>query len=107
VLEAAKQSKIVMSRRYRFVIGLLCGVSIGSVVLALFSGSLVSEWVGTLVLSVMTYGGFALILFGYFYKRNGSKDFVSDFTLSMGIGLILVWFVAAGNGSISNNGILY
>jgi hypothetical protein len=50
----------------------------------------------------MTYSGFALTLFGFFYKKNGARNFTGDFLLGLGIGLIITWFFGAGNGTITS-----
>ncbi len=100
-------SKFVTVRPYRFMLGLVLGFALGSALVVIFSGSFQPSWLASGILSSMTYGGFALILFGYFYKRNGDKTFIKDFLLGTGIGLILVWFVAAGNGTLSLVNISY
>ncbi len=104
-----QQSKfaIVQSRPRRFIFGLAVGFAIGGTLLALFSGTLAATWVENLILSCMTYAGFALILFGYFYKKNGQKTFATDFLLGIGIGLALAWFVGAGNGSLTLSDITF
>ncbi len=94
-------------RVYRFIFGIVLGVSVGSAALIIFSGNLEPSWVGNVVLSTMTYLGFALILFGYFYKRGETKNFTADFFLALGIGIILVWFVGAGNGTLTLTDITY
>ena len=50
----------------------------------------------------MTYIGIALILFGYFYKKDCKKPFLADFALGLGVGMLLVWFMAAGVEAASN-----
>lgn len=97
---------LVERRVYRFIIGLALGVSFGVICLLVFS-SYNPSWIGSAVLSVMTYLGLALILFGYFYKRGETKRFAADFTLALGIGIILVWFVGAGNGTLTLTDITY
>jgi hypothetical protein len=100
-LQQSTVTKLINERVYRFILGLIVGVSLGSVVIFVFSGSIMSSLVESIFLSFVTYGGFALILGGYFYKKNGQKTFASDFALGMGIGMIMVWFVGAGNGTIT------
>lgn len=89
-------SKIVNDRKYRFAVGLISGAIIGGLLVAISSGSIVPSWAGGVIQSGVTYGGFALILFGYFYKKGGAKTFSADFALGFGIGMILVWFVVTG-----------
>lgn len=105
------RTKLTMRRPYRFILGLITGVTIGAILILIFSGINVSQSdqlsLASVVLSGMTYSGFALVLFGYLYKRGGAKNFMADFLLGVGIGIILVWFVGAGNGSIPGNGVLY
>jgi hypothetical protein len=98
---------LVESRVYRFIFGLMLGVSAGTGCLLIFSGSFEPSWIGSAVLSAMTYTGIALILFGYFYKRGETRNFVADFFLALGIGIILVWFVGAGNGTLTLTDINY
>jgi len=95
------------SRPYRFVFGLVLGFIAGAILVLVFSGITSPAWIGSDVLSSMTFSGFALILFGYFYKRKGVKTFAADFLLAFGIGLILVWFVGAGNGTLTLTDISY
>lgn len=89
-------SKIANDRKYRFAVGLVSGAIIGAILVALSSGSIVPQWVGGVIQSGVTYGGFALILFGYFYKKGGVRTFLADFALGLGVGMILVWFVVTG-----------
>jgi hypothetical protein len=77
------------------------GVVIGAILVSIFS-AFDPTWVGDAILSGMTYGGFAFIIFGFLYKKNGAKNFIADFFLGVGIGLILVWFIGAGNGTITS-----
>ena len=100
-------SALFNSRPYRFVLGLVLGFIAGAILVLVFSGITSPAWIGSYVLSSMTFSGFALILFGYFYKRKGVKTFAADFLLAFGIGLILVWFVGAGNGTLTLTDISY
>ena len=102
-----RPSVLFSSRPYRFVFGLVLGFIVGAILVLVFSGISSPAWIGSVVLSSMTFSGFALILFGYFYKRKGVKTFSSDFLLGFGIGLILVWFVGAGNGTLTLTDISY
>jgi hypothetical protein len=92
---------LVQRRAYRFVLGIVLGVASGATLVLVFSSASIPGWLGDGVLSAMTYAGFALILFGYFYRRGKTRNFASDFTLAIGIGIILVWFIGAGNGTIT------
>jgi peptidoglycan/LPS O-acetylase OafA/YrhL len=93
---------LMEKRPYRFILGLIIGSTIGGILVLSFSGNLLAAWIESIILSFVTYGGIALIIFGYLYKKNGQKTFVSDFALGVGIGLIVVWFVGAGNGTITS-----
>jgi hypothetical protein len=89
-------SKIVNDRKYRFAVGLVSGGVLGAILVAISSISIVPPWAGGVIQSGVTYGGFALILFGYFYKKDGARTFWADFSLGLGVGMILVWFVVTG-----------
>jgi hypothetical protein len=93
--------KILTNRAYRFILSLGVGAAIGASLLATFS-TFSPSWLGSIVLSGMTYSGFAFILFGFFYKKNGVQNFTGDFLLGLGVGLIVVWFIGAGNGTITS-----
>jgi hypothetical protein len=98
--------KFLTYRKYRFISGFVTGLVIATILVAIFSGSAASTaqfvGVGGVILSGMTYIGFALIIFGYFYKKDGKKPFLADFALGLGVGMILVWFIAAGVEAASN-----
>ena len=84
----------------------MLGAFIGSLLIIVFS-AFNPQWIGDTVLSSMTYFGFGVTLFGWFYKRNGEKNFTADFLLGLGIGLLVVWFVGAGNGTLTYTDIAY
>lgn len=92
--------KLVTSRFYRFILGVILGCIVGGAVLLTFaryiSAAGTAYGLPSIILSVMTYGGFVLIVFGYFYKKDGKKTFIGDFALGCGIGLIVMWFANAG-----------
>lgn len=90
---------IVTNRFYRFGLGVALGILIGGGLLLTYTGNLPSSGVPSIILSIMTYAGFAFIAFGYFYKKGGKKTFLGDFVLGVGIGLIVVWFINAGIGN--------
>ncbi|MGI0091221.1 MAG: hypothetical protein ACREBS_05890 [Nitrososphaerales archaeon] len=102
-----RASSIVRNRPYRFILGLLLGFVFGAILVLVFSSSIAPSWIGDIILSSMTYGSFALVLFGYFYKKDGRKTFAADFLFGLGVGLILVWFVGAGNGTLTMSDINY
>lgn len=94
-------SRLVTNRIYRFSLGVLLGIFVGSGILLTFAKYIspstgVVTGIPSLILSAMTYGGFILIAFGYLYKQNGKKTFIGDFALGCGVGLIAMWFVNAG-----------
>jgi hypothetical protein len=101
------QLTLTKNRPIRFILGIVLGSVIGGVLLALFSGSLAPFWIQNIVLSGMTWSAFALILFGYFYKKNGEKTFSIDFLFGIGIGMTLAWFVGAGNGTLTLSDITF
>ena len=98
---------LVERRVYRFIFGLVIGALLGTTFLLVFSGNFQPPWIGSAALSAMTYLGFALVLFGYFYKRGKTKNFAADFLLALGIGILLVWFVGAGNGTLTLTDLTY
>lgn len=97
--------KFITNRFYRFSLGVALGLLVGGATLLSFLHDL-SPTTGLptggfpdIILSFMTYGGFALIAFGYLYKRDTKKPFISDFALGCGIGLIVIYFINAGIGN--------
>ena len=99
--------RLVTNRFYRFSLGVVLGLLVGGGTLLSFlatlspSTGLPTGGFPSIILSIMTYGGFALIVFGYLYKKDGKKPFISDFALGCGIGLIVIYFINAGIGNTS------
>ena len=92
--------KLVTNRFYRFILGVVLGCLVGGATLLTYARDISPAGIATglpsIIVSIMTYGGFDLIAFGYLYKKNGKKTFVGDLALGLGIGLIVVWFINAG-----------
>lgn len=86
----------MQTRALRLGAGLLAGFISASVLVLSLSRSIMAAQAANTVLSAMTYSGFALVIFGYFYKRKGQKNFTADFLLGLGLGLILIYYVEAG-----------
>ena len=88
-------SKLVSKQPYGLILGIVFGFGIESILEAVSSGSLSFSWLSGAILTIVTYGAFALILFGFFYRKDGHKTLSADFLLGIGIGIILVWFIGA------------
>ncbi len=80
----------------RLAVGIFIGFVISSILVLATSGNAVSATAGNAILSVMTYSGFALVIFGYFYRRNRHRILIADFLLGLGIGIILIYYAEAG-----------
>ena len=96
------ESISMQKRAVRLAVGVVVGFVVATILVLVSSGNLVPSWVANTILSVMTYSGFAFVILGYFYKRNGKKPFAADFMLGFGVGLILIYYVEAGLDIIPN-----
>jgi peptidoglycan/LPS O-acetylase OafA/YrhL len=85
---------------FRFALGLIFGVIFSTALVAVSSGSSpYSTW----ILAGMTYLSFILLAVGYLVRsRNTQLPINGDFLLGLGVGLVLVWFVMAGQDLIGN-----
>ncbi len=92
-----------MNRRLRFIVGVVLGFVVAGFVQLIFSFDTLSSLpVGSMLAGSMTILGLILAGSGYVAHERNDNSIVSDLLLGFGIGLILVAFIGAGNGSLSN-----
>lgn len=92
-----------MNRRLRFIVGVVLGLVVAGVIQLIFSfGPLSSLPVGSLLAGSMTILGLIFAGAGYVAHVRNDNSITSDLLLGFGIGLVLVAFIGAGNGSLSN-----
>ena len=66
-------SKFASKPLYALILGIVFGFTLEAVLDLVSSGSSSSFWFGAIV-SFITYGAFALILFGLFYRKGGERN---------------------------------
>ncbi|MDG6995767.1 MAG: hypothetical protein JRN52_07580 [Nitrososphaerota archaeon] len=87
----------------RFIIGLVLGLVVAGAIQLVFSYGTVSMLaIGSLFTGILTILGLILAGAGYVAHAKNDSSIVSDLLLGFGIGLVLVAFIQAGNGSLSN-----
>jgi hypothetical protein len=86
--------KFAPKQIYVLILGVAFGFTLEAILVIASSGSSSPFWLGAIV-SFITYGAFALVLFGFFYRKGGERTLAADLLLGIGIGIILVWFIGA------------
>jgi len=87
--------KFAPKQLYVLILGIVFGFTLEAILVVVSSGSPSSFWWSGAIVSFITYGAFALILFGLFYRKGGERTLIADLLLGIGIGIILVWFIGA------------
>ncbi len=92
-----------MNRSFRFITGVFLGLLVATAVQLVFSYSALSTLpAGSIFVGSMTILGLILAGAGYVAHEKNDTSIVSDLLLGFGIGLVIVAFIQAGNGSLSN-----
>jgi len=89
-----------VNRQLRFVLGVIVGFVLGIVLIAL-SNVVSQPLVSDATASSLTFVGIGLGIVGYIHHRRGSQSLFADFFFGFGVGIVVVSFLGAGNGTLS------
>jgi hypothetical protein len=81
-----------------FLLGTVLGLGVSGVVYYLF-GFVVDSAASYAIISGVTLLGFGLAIGGYLVYWRGDRSFTTYFLTGLGIGILIVAFIGAGNGT--------
>jgi len=90
-----------VDRTFNVVFGAVSGLALAGIALIIFSGTTIPPLLSDGIFSGLTFAGIGLAVYGYYVNTKSRSTTLTDFLLGFGIGLILVAFLGAGNGTLS------